>query len=80
MLRTLAVASAAGATAAITGLARAQGTSDKFKPEDVAYQTTPKDDQRCSNCAKFTAPNICSILTKRVVPSGWCTAWQVKPT
>jgi microcin C transport system ATP-binding protein len=39
----------------------------------------PMGDQRCSNCAQFTAPNLCAILTKRVVPTGWCNAWVVKP-
>lgn len=69
-----------GAATAVAGLAHAQGNSDKLKPEAVAYQTTPMGDQRCATCSKFVAPNICSILTTRVVPAGWCTAWQVKPT
>ena len=75
MLRKIA---AAAATALVAERAAAQAA--KRNPEDVAYQTTPMGDQRCANCAQFTAPNICAILTKRVVPSGWCDVWMLKPS
>jgi hypothetical protein len=66
---------AAGAAA---GSAAVAASAAKLKPADVAYQTMPNGDQRCSNCKYFSAPYLCSILTAPVQASGWCNAWLTR--
>ena len=44
----------------------------------VAYQTTPKGDQQCSNCSLFQAPSACTLVDGTISPSGWCKFWVKK--
>jgi hypothetical protein len=48
---------------------------------DLKYQSTPKGDQKCSNCVLFTAgktstaAGTCKVIPGDISPNGWCTAF-----
>lgn len=69
----------AGLLLAETTTARAKGSQAQFK-----YQTSPKNGQKCSQCALFipgksaTANGSCKIVDGTISPSGWCTAFSKK--
>ncbi len=44
----------------------------------VGYQSSPKGDQQCSNCAQFAAPSACNFVDGNISPSGWCQIWAKK--
>jgi hypothetical protein len=52
---------------------------------DLKYQSTPKNNQKCSDCVLFvpgkTAKDdgTCKIITGDISPNGWCTAFAQKP-
>jgi hypothetical protein len=54
---------------------------EKFTPEAVHYQPTPKDGQKygqkCITCMHFEAPSTCKIVSGAVSPQGWCTAYAL---
>jgi hypothetical protein len=45
----------------------------------VNYQTTPKGRSRCDNCSEWVAPDACKIVSGKITPSGWCSAYAPKP-
>ena len=51
----------------------------KIAQTSVAYQPTPKDDHKCSNCSLFIAPAACKSVDGVVAPEGWCKIWVKKP-
>ena len=55
--------------------ARAQ---DKIAQEQVQYQKTPKDGNKCSTCVNFQPPNACKIVAGTIEPEGWCIAFAPK--
>jgi hypothetical protein len=50
----------------------------KMNQKSVAYQATPKDDQKCSNCSLFQEPNACTLVDGDISPEGWCKFWVKK--
>ena len=50
----------------------------KMAQTGVAYQTTPKGDQQCSNCSLFQPPSACTLVDGTISPSGWCKFWVKK--
>jgi hypothetical protein len=52
---------------------------------DLKYQSTPKNNQKCSDCVLFVAgktpkdDGTCKIITGDISPNGWCTAFAQKP-
>ncbi len=62
----------AGGVVAISASARAQ---EKIAPAIVQYQPVPKDDNTCSTCVNFEAPDQCKIVSGKVQPDGWCIAF-----
>jgi len=44
----------------------------------AGYQTTPKGEQRCDNCALFLAPSSCKFVAGEISPSGWCKLYAKK--
>jgi hypothetical protein len=50
----------------------------KVSQKSVAYQDTPKGEQRCENCRLFEAPNGCKSVQGPVAPQGWCRIWGKK--
>jgi hypothetical protein len=62
------------AVAATTGIASAADNKAQFK-----YQDKPgKGGAKCSGCSLFTPPNACKVVTGKISPNGWCTAWAKK--
>jgi hypothetical protein len=53
---------------------------------DLKYQSTPKGDQKCSQCVLFTpgktptSDGTCKVITGAISPNGWCTAFAKKST
>ena len=51
----------------------------------LKYQSTPKDNQKCSACVLFvpgktaTADGTCKVITGTISPNGWCTAFSLRP-
>jgi hypothetical protein len=69
------VGCAAGAAALLLPLRQAAA---KMKQPSVAYQDTPKGDQKCSNCSLFQEPNACTLVDGNISPEGWCRFWVKK--
>ena len=66
---------AAGAAALLLPVKQAVA---KMNQKSVAYQDTPKDDQKCSNCSLFQEPNACTLVDGEISPAGWCKFWVKK--
>lgn len=71
-----AVGSSALVGASLTSTpARAAG---KIPQKAVNYQSAPKGDQRCDNCALWQQPSSCKLVDGTIAPSGWCTLYKKK--
>ena len=66
-LAVLAVASQAGDALARKG---------KRSQSDVAYQDTPKGNQRCEICTAFLPPDQCRTVVGPVGRQGWCNIYE----
>ncbi len=68
---------ALAATPLILAAGQAQAAGKTAKA-DVHYQYTPKNDQRCGDCASFLPPassdgaGTCRIVDGPIPPNGWC--------
>jgi hypothetical protein len=67
----------AGAAAVLLPLKEAAA---KMSQPSVAYQDSPKGDQKCSNCSLFQEPNACTLVDGNISPEGWCKFWVKKPS
>ncbi len=76
--RTTLLRSAACAAGAIASLLPVREAAAKMAQTGVAYQTTPKGDQQCSNCSLFQPPSACTLVDGTISPSGWCKFWVKK--
>ena len=45
----------------------------------VQYQKTPKNNQKCSLCLHFVAPDSCKVVEGKIDPNGWCALFAPKP-
>jgi High potential iron-sulfur protein len=77
--RTILVQSAGCAAGAAGLLLPLKEAVAKMSQKSVAYQDSPKDDQKCSNCSLFLEPNACTLIDGDVSPQGWCKFWVKKP-
>jgi len=50
----------------------------KVPQKTVAYQGTPKGEQRCDGCNNFQAPNACKLVEGEISPQGWCSLFTKK--
>jgi hypothetical protein len=67
------------AAAALTGLGVGKATAaPKLAQNVVGYQSTPKGNQRCDNCALFQAPDACQNVDGTIAPEGWCKIYRPK--
>ena len=66
---------AAGAAVVLLPLKEAAA---KMSQPSVAYQDSPKGDQKCSNCSLFQEPNACTLVDGNISPEGWCKFWVKK--
>jgi hypothetical protein len=60
----------------VPALARAQ---QKMAQKLVQYQDTPKNNQKCSDCLHFIAPDQCKLVEGKIKPNGWCALFAPKP-
>ena len=59
-------------------MARAAHAQQKVAKEPVQYQDTPKNNQKCSECLHFVAPNACKLVKGDISPEGWCALYVIK--
>lgn len=50
----------------------------KATQADAKYQSSPKDNQKCSGCSQFQAPSACKVVEGTVSPEGWCQLFTAK--
>jgi hypothetical protein len=80
LLRSFALtAGGAGMVGTGVGGSRAAAAQTKMTQLLVAYQTTPKGDQRCDNCTQFLPPASCKLVEGTIAASGWCKIYEKKP-
>ena len=71
---------AAPVTAALVTLRPAgAGAQQKMAQKLVQYQKTPKNNQKCSTCLHFVAPDSCKMVEGKIDPNGWCSLFAPKP-
>lgn len=51
----------------------------KIAQKLVQYQKTPKNNQKCSTCLHFVAPDSCKMVEGKIDPNGWCSLFAPKP-
>lgn len=52
--------------------------ANKVPQKAVSYQTTPKGNLRCDNCAFWQAPSSCKLVDGNIDPAGWCSLYRKK--
>ena len=55
------------------------GAQQKMAQKLVQYQQTPKNNQKCSTCLHFVAPDSCKLVEGKINPNGWCALFAPKP-
>lgn len=50
----------------------------KMTQKAAEYQTSPKGNQTCANCALYRAPGSCTLIDGNIVPTGWCRFYASK--
>ena len=50
----------------------------KMTQKAAGYQAGAKDDQKCSGCALFKAPDSCTFVDGAISPDGWCRFFAKK--
>jgi High potential iron-sulfur protein len=76
--RTVLLQSAGCAAGAAGLLLPTRQAAAKMSQPSVAYQESPKGDQKCSNCSLFQEPNACTLVDGNISPEGWCKFWVKK--
>jgi hypothetical protein len=44
----------------------------------AAYQPSPKNGQKCLDCALFIQPQACKVVEGTISPVGWCKFYAKK--
>lgn len=52
--------------------------ANKIPQKAVAYQSTPKGNQRCDNCAFWQTPSACKLVDGNIDAGGWCSLYRKK--
>lgn len=52
--------------------------ANKIPQKAVSYQSAPKGNQRCDNCALWQSPASCKLVDGEISASGWCTLYKKK--
>ena len=69
--------SCAGA-AALLALGMSRAAAAKLSQTAVGYQTTPKGNLKCENCAVFQSPDACQLVDGTITAEGWCKVYRPK--
>ena len=72
------IAGGAAAIAASATAFAADAPSGKMSQQAAAYQTSPKNGQRCTDCALYIAPASCKLVEGAISPAGWCKFFAKK--
>lgn len=68
-----------GLTLLVGGIAAEHALAqEKVAPTLVQYQSMPKNNQKCSGCQHFVAPNACKLVSGYISPNGWCAVFAAK--
>ena len=67
-----------GASSGVVMASAEASAQAKISQAVVAYQDSPKGEQRCDNCELFQSPNACKNVAGEVSPQGWCKIWRKK--
>jgi hypothetical protein len=57
---------------------RAEADAAKSSQKAADYQTSPKNGQRCVDCAQFQAPSSCEVVDGTISRVGWCNLFSAK--
>jgi len=76
--RTVVARTLACAAGAAAFLVTVRDAAAKMAQKAVAYQDTPKDDQRCDNCSLWQPPGSCKLVQDPIDPAGWCVLYKAK--
>jgi hypothetical protein len=55
-----------------------RAAASKMSQQAVSYQSSPKGNQRCDNCALWQPPNACKSVDGNISPQGWCKIYVPK--
>ncbi len=69
---------AAAAAAPLLALTPSADAAKKVSQGAAQYQSAPKGDQFCGDCAHFIAPTACKLVEGKISPGGWCRLWAKK--
>jgi high potential iron-sulfur protein len=69
---------AAAGAAPLLALAPNGDAATKVSKEAAQYQSAPKGDQFCGDCAQFMPPTACQVVEGKISPRGWCRLWAKK--
>jgi hypothetical protein len=50
----------------------------KMTLKAAAYQSIPKGNENCANCAVFKPPSSCTLVDGTITPTGWCRFYAKK--
>jgi hypothetical protein len=69
--------------AGVTGATAMLGTTmtanaAKLSQRAAQYRNSPKDNQRCDNCALWQPPASCKSVEGPIAAQGWCNLWVAK--
>jgi len=69
----------AGSAAFVAGsLAPVAAQTGKMSQQAAAYQPSPKNGQKCLDCALFIQPQACKVVDGTISPVGWCKFYAKK--
>jgi hypothetical protein len=69
---------AAAGAAPLLVLTPSADAAKKVSQAAARYQSTPKGDQFCGNCAHFVPPTACKLVEGGISPGGWCGLFAKK--
>jgi hypothetical protein len=69
---------AGGAVVLAGALSAANAQSGKMSQVVAAYQSAPKNGQKCLDCSFFASPASCKLVDGTISPVGWCKFYAKK--
>jgi hypothetical protein len=72
------IVSGAVVLAGATTVTHVEADAAKSSQKAANYQTSPKNGQRCVDCALFQAPSSCQVVDGTISRAGWCNLFAAK--
>lgn len=77
--RALKLIASLGIASAISTLVEIRPAMAGQVPKTVVnYQSHPKGGMDCATCIQFMPPQSCAVVSGKISPKGWCTAYVPK--